>query len=129
MDLIISYDNQLNLLCLEVSGCLTVENYQMSLQNILDSNDYPCDVKILWDLTDVEFNNQDLDLAVLQKELTERLSVKRGFDKVALVSDNLYLESYIELLACVTKGLSHHAKIFKTIDIALYWLVYGEDGL
>ena len=131
MDLIISYDSQLNLLCLEVSGCLTVENYQMSLIKILDSNDYPCDVKILWDLTDVAFKNVELDITVLQKELTERLPVKRGFAKVALVSDNPqlepFIESYIELLRCVSVGLSHRAKIFKAIDAAMYWLVYGDD--
>lgn len=131
MDLIISYDSQLNLLCLEVSGCLTVENYQMSLQKILGSNDYSCDVKILWDLTEVEFNNAELDLMVLQKEISERLAVKRGFHKVALVSNKQHheshIKSYIELLCCVTKGLSQHAKIFKTIDEAMYWLVYCAE--
>lgn len=127
MDIIISYENQLNLLCLEVNGCLTVESYQVILQKILDSTDFPCDVKVLWDLTDMAFNDKELDLAILQKELTDRMQVKRGFDKVALVSDNRHLDSYIELLGCVTQGLSHHAKRFKVIDEAMYWLVYGDN--
>lgn len=127
MDLIISYEDQLNLLCLEVNSCLTVESYQIILQKILDSNDFPCDVKVLWDFSGVEFDHAELDLVRLQQELSKRISMRRGFVKIALVSDSQLLESYIELLRCVTNSYSLQTKTFKAVDKALYWLVYGGD--
>lgn len=127
MDLKISYDSQLLILTCTVTGYLTIESYQKALQEILSSNEYPCDVATLWDLRDMDFSNIDLAFQKKLVEVRRRFKTQRGAAKIALVYSDELAEPLIKQYSALSKDLSHSTKSFTSVPEAMYWLIYGDD--
>jgi len=118
----LTYDEPLQILTARVHGYLSIEDIQNFMSEILISEDIPSDANTLWDITEMKFDNIDIDLQTKIVEIRKKFNIQRGNAKIAIVSDYLLGEPLVKLFLVLMKDISQEVKAFKTREEAMDWL-------
>ena len=117
----IAYDKQFEFLLARVHGYLSFEDIQDFMTQVLSSEDIPSDANTLWDITEMEFDNIDLDLQTKIVGMRKKFNIQRGNAKIAIVSDYQLGEVLVKLFLILMEEISQDVSSFKTRDEAMLW--------
>ena len=117
----LTYDKQLKFLLARVHGYLSFEDIQDFMSEVLSSEDIPSDANTLWDITEMEFDNIDLDLQTKIVEMRKKFNLQRGDAKIAIVSDYQLGEVLVKLFLVLMEEISQDVSSFKTRGEAMLW--------
>ncbi len=122
MSIELSYSEQQKILTGKITGYLVVEDFEKIRDEVIYSEEYPSDVNMLWDLSDMEFDNIDINFQKKLMAARQQVNKKRGSAKVAIVSDYTLADPIIKLYTILSEDLSQIVKKFTTIEEAQLWL-------
>jgi len=117
----LTYDEPLQILTARVHGYLSIEDIQNFMSEILASEDIPSDANTIWDITEMEFDNIDIDLQTKIVEMRKKFNIQRGNAKIAIVSDYQLGDILVKLFLVLMKDISQEVKAFKTREEAMGW--------
>ncbi|MCW8924224.1 MAG: hypothetical protein OQK69_11445 [Gammaproteobacteria bacterium] len=115
------YDQQFKYLLAQVNGYLSFEDVQNFMVLVLTSDEIPSDADTLWDITNMEFDNIDLDLQTKIIEMRKKFDDQRGNAKIAIVSDYQLGEVLVKLFLVLTEDIKQDVNAFKTREEAMLW--------
>lgn len=117
------YNQQHKFLVTRITGHLTINDIEKHMSEILNSSEHPADVNILYDLSDMQFDNIDIEFEQQLIKLREGINDIRGSAKLALVSNYVLGEPLIKLFTILSKDLNQLVQKFDTIQEAELWLI------
>ena len=122
MPITLEYDKQLKILIAKVTGHLTIADYNLAVNEIIESKEYPVDVNTIWDLRDMHFDNIDIEFEKQLIELRKQINHQRGSAKLAIVSSASLVEPLVKLYTILSKDLKQVTRRFNTMNEAISWL-------
>ena len=117
----LTYDKQLDFLLAQVRGYLSFEDVQGFMTKVISSEDIPSEANTVWDVTEMEFDNIDIDLQMKVIEMRKKFNAHRGDAKIAIVSDYKLGEVMVKLFLILAKELSQDVNSFKNREEAMLW--------
>jgi len=93
------------------------------MEEVMSSKEFPHNVNVLWDLTEMEFDNIDINFQKKLIALRQKRDKQRGTAKLAIVSDYILADPLIKLYTILSADLSQIVKTFRTIEDAQLWLL------
>ena len=117
----ITYDKQLQILIAKVHDYLSFEDIQNFMSEVLSSEDIPSDANTIWDITEMEFDNIDIELQTKIVEMRKKFDIQRGKAKIAIISDYRLGETLVKLFLILMKEISQDVNAFKTREEAMLW--------
>jgi len=117
----LTYDETLQILMARVHGYLSFEDIQAFMSKVLSSEQIPSDANTIWDITEMEFDNIDIDLQTKIVEMRKKFNIQRGNAKIAIVSDYQLGDILVKLFLVLMKDISQEVKAFKTREEAMGW--------
>ena len=117
----ITYDKQLQILIAKVHDYLSLEDIQNFMSEVLSSEDIPSDANTIWDITEMEFDNIDIELQYKIVEMRKKFDIQRGKAKIAIISDYRLGEALVKLFLILMKEISQDVNAFKTREEAMLW--------
>ncbi len=117
------YNNQHNIVTALIEGALSLDAFELFMKNLINSEDIPSDVNILWDIRTMEFGNIDFEFESHIVEFFKKITDARGSGKSAIVSDYTLGEPLVKMLIILMKDVSDNLSAFKTIEEAELWLI------
>ena len=117
----LTYDEPLRILTARVHGYLSLEDIQDFMGKVLSSEQIPSDANTIWDITEMEFDNIDIDLQTKIVEMRKKFNIQRGNAKIAIVSDYQLGDILVKLFLVLMKDISQEVKAFKTREEAMGW--------
>ena len=121
MTIELSYDKQHQILNADVHGHLKFEDLEHIMSKILTSAEIPSDANTLWDITDMQFDNIDIEFQEKIVEMRSRFDSQRGKAKIAIVSTYPLGEILVKLFLVLMKDISQDVSSFKSREDALLW--------
>lgn len=107
-----------------IEGKISFEEFQLTLAKITETEDFPPNTRILWDLRKMDFSIIDWDFSKQLVNIRE-LNPKRAHSRVALVADNDLNFGITEMHVFQSTKLPQEMMVFKDFNKAERWLL-GE---
>ncbi|MCK5262804.1 MAG: hypothetical protein KAJ92_03920 [Gammaproteobacteria bacterium] len=117
----ITYDKQLQIIVARVHGYLCIEDIQNFMSEVLSSEDIPSDANTLWDITEMAFDNIDIQLQQKIVAMRKKFDSHRGNAKIAIVSNYSLGDIIVKLFLELAKDISQDVNAFKTREQAMLW--------
>lgn len=117
----LTYDKQHQYITARVHGYLSIEDIQNFMNEVLSSEEMPSDANTLWDITQMEFDNIDLDLQTKIVELRKKFNIERGNAKIAIVSNYQLGDILVKLFLVLMEEVSQEVKAFRNSEQAISW--------
>ncbi len=122
MPIQLNYHKDTQILYVKVTEHLTFDDYKNCAAEILSSQEYPSDTPAIWDLTEMKFDNIDIEFEQKLIELRQQHNAERGSAKIAIVSDNHLAAPMIKLFEILSSSLQQEFKSFNNFYEAENWL-------
>ena len=122
----LTYDKQLKIIIARVHGYLSVENIENFLNKVISSTEIPSDANTLWDITEMKFDNIDIEFQQQIVNLRSKFDTQRGQAKIAIVSNYPLGDVLVKLFLILMKDISQNVMSFKTSEEAIHWLGSAE---
>ncbi len=122
MTIELNYNNRQEILTFRAKGCLSVDDIELSMYKIFDSNDIPHNVNAIWDLREMSFENIDITFLQQLVAMKKKHNSKRGSAKIAILSNYTLAAPLVKLYIILSKNLSQLTSAFKTQEEAEFWL-------
>ena len=116
-----TYDQQLKIIMTRVHGYLCIEDLNNFMSEVLSSEDIPSDANTLWDITEMEFDNIDIQLQEKIIAMRKKYDTQRGNAKIAIVSNYALGDIIVKLFLELAKDISLNVNAFKTREQAMLW--------
>jgi len=117
------YNNQHNIVTVQIEGVLALDEIGSFMENLIKSQDIPSDTNILWDIRSMEFANIDFEFENHMVALFKKTVNARGSGKSVIVSDYTLGEPLVKMLIILMKDVSENVSSFKTTEEAEFWLL------
>ncbi len=127
MSIELKYNKDLNYLLIVAKGNATIEDAELRMEEIFDSDIIPSNVNSLWDMRELLFDHIDIELIKKFISLRKKYNDKRGDAKIALLSNSSLSAPLIKIYTILSKNLKQKTRAFKSIEEAELWLC--EDFL
>jgi len=127
MPVTLTYHPETKALYIKVTGHLLINDYKQAAAEILQSTDYPSDTAALWDLTEMKFDNIDIEFEKKLIALRQAHNEERGAAKIAIVCDYSFAEPIIKLFKILSKPLKQNLQSFNNFYEAEHWLLNKKD--
>lgn len=116
------YDEKYEVLHVKVTDYFKTCDHHKAIREIAKFGMLLGRVKIIWDITQMEFDN--IDLAFLQTIVRwhKRRSFLGGNTQVAIVSNYPLGQPIVQLFLILAKELNYKFRIFISVESALGWL-------
>ena len=115
------YDKEKSILYATVREQLSPNEFSNAAKEIVCSNDYPPDVRILWDIRSIKMpllvSRQFIDFTEIRKKYPER-----GKAKIAVIVSSDLAFGMSRMYEMLSSDLPQHVMIFKNIDQGEQWL-------
>ena len=106
---------------------LTLEEYRSSIEAIVRSREHPPDIRTLWDLRELDFNeinsNFEESLIKISEEFPERGSAKIAF----VVGGDLGF-GIVRMFETLADELGYETMVFKSFSEGENWLLQVTDS-
>jgi len=117
-----NYNTEHGILTFKAKGDVSVENVEMMLIGLLESDEFSHDVDTIWDIRELSFEYIDLEFIKRMVAMKKKYDRRRGDAKIAILSNYVLAAPMIKLYMILSKGLSQKTNVFKSIEEAEYWL-------
>ncbi len=117
-----NYNTEQGILTFKAVGNVSVENVEMMLLSLLESDEFSHDVDTIWDIRELSFEYIDLEFIKKMVAMKKKYDSRRGDAKIAILSNYALAAPIIKLYVILSKGLSQKTNVFKSIEEAEYWL-------
>jgi hypothetical protein len=105
-----------------ITSPLTLDEYRSSIEAIVRSKEHPPDIRTLWDLRELDFNEIDRSLEksliLVSKEFPERGSAKIAF----IVKSDLGF-GMTRMFEALADKLGYETKVFRSYSEGENWLI------
>ncbi len=116
------YDRKKEILCVAVKNPFTFEEFEEAVKDIINSDQFPPDIRALWDLRELDFNDIDRSfeerLINIQKKYPER-----GQARLALITPDGLGFGMTRMYEALSNDLPRRIRAFKTYTKAEDWLL------
>lgn len=105
-----------------IEGKITFEEFQLTLAKITETENFPSNTRILWDLRKMDFSNVDWDFS---KELVtiRELNPKRAYSRVALIAEKDVDYGITEMHVFQSTKLPQEMMVFRDYEEGEKWLL------
>ena len=119
------YNSSKDAIYASIEGKITFEEFQLTLARITETENFPPNTRILWDLRKMDFSIIDWEFS---KQLVDirKLNPKRAHSKVALVTDKDIDFGITEMHVFQSMKLPQEMMVFKNFEEGESWLL-GMD--
>ena len=118
------YNQNKDVLYGSIEGQLTIDEFKLMLEQVVESKEFRPDVKTLWDLRNLDFTKID---ASFERQLIQirRSFPERSNAKIALVSENELGFALSRMYQILSDVLPQNVKVFRDVIDGENWLL-GE---
>ena len=120
-----SYDPEKKALFGAMTGSLSLDEYRSSVEAIVRSEEFPPDIRTLWDLRELEFTAIDRSLEVKLVSVSEQFP-ERSPAKIAFVVKSELGFGMIRMFELLADKLAFRTMVFKSYSEAEAWLLQGD---
>jgi len=122
MPIELEYNKKLNYVLITAIGNPTVEENDLAMGKICDSDVMKADVNSLLDTRQLLFDHIDIEYIKKFVKVRKKFNEARGEAKVAILSNSRLAAPLIKLFTILSKELSQKIQVFKTVEEAEFWL-------
>jgi len=116
------YDREKEVLCVAVKGPLTPEEFEGALKDIIRSDQFPPDIRSLWDMREADL--KDIDRGIEERLINIRKEYpERGSARVAVVVVNDRDFGMSRMYQSLSEDLSRPMQVFRSYTEAEDWLL------
>ena len=119
------YRAEPGILYVRIDGELILEEYEQCLREIVESAEYPSDVKTLWDLRTTNFSPLNAQFGERLLAIREKYP-ERGNAKVAFVAEQDLAFGLSRMYEMMSSGMPQHIMVFRDMQSAGQWLEQVE---
>ena len=124
MTIALKYDKDTDILRITTGEVFTAPEFESSLNEILDSDNFPPDIKTIWDLTRLDFSKIDSNFETsLIQILRENPRRENALTAIVVASDIGFGMSRMFQTLSTQKDLPQRFSIFSNLIAAEEWLV------
>lgn len=123
MPITLNYHQDTKILHVKVNGYLSIDDYKKCTNDFLNSQEYPNDTPAIWDLTEMKFDNIDMEFEKKLVEIRQHHNSVRGAARIAIISDNRLAEPLIKLFKILSTSLEQELKSFNNFYEAENWIL------
>jgi len=116
------YDSEKEALFGTMKSPITFEEYRSTIEAIVRSNEFPPDIRTLWDLRELEFNEIDRSYEESLISISEQFP-ERGPAKVAFVVKSELGFGMTRMYEILAEKLGYETMVFRDYSEAENWLI------
>jgi len=122
MPIEIEYNKKLNYVLITAIGNPTVEENDIAMGKICDSDVMKADVNSLLDTRQLLFDHIDIEYIKKFVKVRKKFNEARGDAKVAILSNSKLAAPLIKLFKIMASDLNQKLQVFNTVEEAEFWL-------
>lgn len=116
------YDPEKEALFGTMKSPMTFEEYRSSIEAIARSKEFPSDIRTLWDLRELEFNEIDRSFEERLISISEQFP-ERGPAKVAFIVKSEHDFGMIRMFETLAEKLGYETMVFRSYSEGENWLI------
>lgn len=117
-----TYNNKQQILTIKAHGYISVDNVEVALLDLLNSDEFHQNVNTIWDIRDMNFDNIDIVFIKRAIAVQKKYAQQRGAAKIAILSNYLLAAPIVKLYMILARKLLQKYNSFTSLDDAEQWL-------
>jgi len=116
------YDKDKDALYASIEGAFNLDEFKVTIVKIVNSNEYPPDIRTLWDMRRTDFTGISYDLEKSAIYIREQYP-KRAGARLSFVAESDLAYGMLRMYETLSDDLPQEIKVFRKFSEAEEWLL------